>query len=221
MSSSVPNNYHLWEVLIVIFHSRKRWLTHRQLPNVWGDAPVIETSIQCLVAPFKKQWHQCQRPFVWRKAKPFQRRWIGGISGWKSVSSENKACFGIIIYPPAIVPAIASIGNDFKSKELRFRIIWSQETLRVIYWPVNNYSSGEKGRVFFITSLQLTKKVIYHSNQKRTKSWRLPGHSSMSCTRQNIHGGEVLLCIWDGPEWYHLLDPVDTELNHNSRTISS
>ena len=45
MSDFVPNNRHLGEVLIFLFHSKKTAAkTHRELQKVYGDAVLSETT---------------------------------------------------------------------------------------------------------------------------------------------------------------------------------
>jgi len=57
-------------------------------------------------------------------------------------------------------------------------------------------------------------KWIHYDNPKKRKSWGSPGHASTSITKPNIHGKQLILCIW----WdqlgvvynYELLKPNET-----------
>ena len=54
MSDFVPNNRHLWDVLIFIFYSKKTAAeAHRELHNVYGDAALSETTCSDWFRRFK------------------------------------------------------------------------------------------------------------------------------------------------------------------------
>ena len=54
MSDFVPNNRHLWEVLIFFFHSKKTAAeAHRELQKVYGDASLSETTCRDWFRHFK------------------------------------------------------------------------------------------------------------------------------------------------------------------------
>ena len=54
MSDFVPNNRHLWEVLIFFFHSKKTAAeAHRDLQKVYGDASLSETTCRVWFCRFK------------------------------------------------------------------------------------------------------------------------------------------------------------------------
>ena len=54
MSDFVPNNRHLWEVLIFFFHSKKMAAQeHRELQKVYGDAVLSETTCRDWFRRFK------------------------------------------------------------------------------------------------------------------------------------------------------------------------
>jgi len=56
-------------------------------------------------------------------------------------------------------------------------------------------------------------KWVHYDNPKRRKSWGMPGHTSTSTARSNIHGAKVTLCIWWdqlGVVYYELLKPSET-----------
>ncbi|VVC30765.1 Transposase, type 1,Winged helix-turn-helix DNA-binding domain [Cinara cedri] len=58
-------------------------------------------------------------------------------------------------------------------------------------------------------------KWIHYENPKRKKSWELPGHSSTSTAKPNIHGSKLMLCIW-----WDKLDVVCYELLQPGETIT-
>ena len=53
MSDFVPNNRHLREVLIFLFHSKKTATEHRELQKVYGDAALSETTCRDWFRRFK------------------------------------------------------------------------------------------------------------------------------------------------------------------------
>ncbi|GJQ66041.1 hypothetical protein Trydic_g4131 [Trypoxylus dichotomus] len=56
-------------------------------------------------------------------------------------------------------------------------------------------------------------KWIHYSTPKKRKSLGLPGHTSTSSARPNIHAVKVMLCIWwdqVGVIYYKLLKPNET-----------
>ena len=54
MSDFVPNNRHLWEVLIFFFHSKKTAAeAHRELQKVHGDVALNETTCRDWFCRFK------------------------------------------------------------------------------------------------------------------------------------------------------------------------
>ncbi|UYV69227.1 hypothetical protein LAZ67_6002893 [Cordylochernes scorpioides] len=49
---------------------------------------------------------------------------------------------------------------------------------------------------FFASNRDGGRKWIHYDNPKRRKSWGKPGHASTSTAKPNIHGKNLMLCIW-------------------------
>ena len=68
MSDFVPNNRHLWEVLILLFHSKKTAAgAHRELQKYYGDAALSETTCRDWFCRFKDGDFDVDRP---REGRP-------------------------------------------------------------------------------------------------------------------------------------------------------
>ena len=65
------------------------------------------------------------------------------------------------------------------------------------------------------------KKWIHYDNPKRKKSYVKPGHPAKSMAKPNIHGANVILCIWwdqKGVLYYELLKLGETINGKRYRT---
>ena len=81
---------------------------------------------------------------------------------------------------------------------------------------VRHKRKGFVHRIVFNFSSQVTtcdEKLIHYDNPKRKKSWGPPVPAWTSIAKPNIHGKELLLCIWRdqlGVVYYELLKPNET-----------
>ena len=99
MSDFVPNNCHLREVLIFFFHSKKTAAeAHRELQNVYRDAPLRETTCRDWFRGFKDgDFDIDDRPRE-RRPKTFEDAELEALLDEDPYSTEYSRCEDYAVY---------------------------------------------------------------------------------------------------------------------------
>ena len=212
MTDFVPNNRHLLEVLIFLFHSKKTAAeAHRELQKVYGNAALSEITCRDWFRRVKNRDFDVDDRSREGRPKIFEDTELETLLDEDACQAQEELALVLRFTHQANFKRLRALGMiqkqetwvpyDLKPRDVERRFFICEQLLQ-----------RQKRKGFLHRIVKGDEKWIHYSNPKRRKSWGLPGLATTSSARPNIHAAKVMLCIWDqlGIIYYELLKPSET-----------
>lgn len=213
MSSFVPNNHYLRELLIYFFNLKKSAAeAHRLLLEAYGEAALSERSCQEWFQKFKNGEFDVKDKERSGRPKVYEDMELEVLLEEDSSQTQKELALTLQVTQQAISHRLKSLGMiqkqgnwvpyELKPRDVERRLCMSEMLL-----------ARNKKKSFLHRIVTGDEKWIHYDNPKKRKSWVKPGEPSTSTAKPNIHGKKLMLCIWWdqlGVVYYELLKPSET-----------
>mgnify|MGYP003334104996 CR=1 FL=1 len=213
MSNFEPTKNHLREVLLFLFNSKESAAaSHRMLQKTYGEhAPSIK-SCEYWFRRFRSgdfDTSDKERP---GQPKIFEDEELKSLLDQDACQTQDELAKSLNVDRTTISKRLKALGMiqkqgnwvpyELKARDVERRFFVCEQLLQ-----------RQKRKGFLHRIVTGDEKWIRYDNRKRKKSWGLPGHTTLSSPRPNIHGSKLMLCIWWdqlGVIYYELLKPNET-----------
>ncbi|VVC25899.1 Transposase, type 1 [Cinara cedri] len=194
MAKFEPSKNHLREVLLFAFHSKKNAAqARRMIVETYGERCISERTCREWFHKFKNGEYDVEDKERPGPVKKFEDAKLETLLDEDSCRTQREL---------ANLLGVTQHAYELKPRDIERRLFTCEQLLQ------------QQNRKGFLHRIVIgDENWIHYDNPKRKKSWGLPGHSSTSTAKPNIHGSKLMQCIWWdklGVVCYELLQPGET-----------
>ena len=213
MSTFVPTNHHLRDVLLFAFNSKKSAAdAHRMLVETYGEAAISERTCREWFRRFKDGNFNVEDKERPGQVHKFEDAELMALLEEDACQTQQELAKSLGVTQQCISHRLQTLGmiqkvgnwvpHELIPRDIERRLCTCEQLLQ-----------RQKRKNFLHRIVTGDEKWIHYDNPKRRKSWGLPGHASTSQSKPNIHASKIMLCIWWdqlGVVYYELLSPSKT-----------
>lgn len=217
MSNFVPGNGHLREVMIFMFHQKKKAAEcHRILHEIYGDCGLAIRTVETWYRRFKSGDFSTDDAKRSGRPQTFEDTELQALLDEDDTQTQKMMADQLNSSQQSISDRLRAMGKIQKSgKWVPHELTEAQRERRKVTCEMLLARHGRKSFLHRIVTGD--EKWIYFENPKKKKSWVDPGQPSTSTARPNRFGKKAMLCVWwdqQGVLYYELLKPGETVNAH-------